>query len=76
MKLNCTYTFLYLQNGVVSLIDCTLMEDPEGTDDEGECLVHFILTLLEMYNNWIGTTFRLLGIFRMNLSNSSAEIRV
>jgi hypothetical protein len=22
------------QNGVVSLIDCTLLEDPEGTDDE------------------------------------------
>lgn len=42
-----TYTLLYLQNGVVSLIDCTLMEDPEGTDDECECSVHF--TLAEIY---------------------------
>uniref|UniRef100_A0A674PGZ9 Ras protein specific guanine nucleotide releasing factor 1 n=1 Tax=Takifugu rubripes TaxID=31033 RepID=A0A674PGZ9_TAKRU len=25
------------KNGVVSLIDCTLLEDPEGTDDECEC---------------------------------------
>lgn len=23
-----------LQNGVVSLIDCTLMEEPEGTEEE------------------------------------------
>lgn len=28
---------LHWQNGVVSLIDCTLMEDPEGTDEECEC---------------------------------------
>lgn len=27
-----------LQNGVVSLIDCTLMEEPEGTDDESKSL--------------------------------------
>lgn len=25
-----------LQNGVVSLIDCTLMEELEGTDEEGK----------------------------------------
>lgn len=31
-----------LQNGVVSLIDCTLVEDPEGTDDECECLNIFL----------------------------------
>lgn len=29
----------YWQNGVVSLIDCTLMEDPEGTDEECECCI-------------------------------------
>lgn len=32
--------WVFLQNGVVSLIDCTLMEDPEGTDDECECFIH------------------------------------
>lgn len=25
------------QNGVVSLIDCTLLEDPESTEEEGRC---------------------------------------
>lgn len=44
------YTLLYLQNGVVSLIDCTLMEDPEGTDDECECLVYFILAEIWVHN--------------------------
>lgn len=34
------HIIVWLQNGVVSLIDCTLMEDPEGTDDECECIVH------------------------------------
>uniref|UniRef100_A0A8D0CVI8 Ras protein specific guanine nucleotide releasing factor 1 n=1 Tax=Sander lucioperca TaxID=283035 RepID=A0A8D0CVI8_SANLU len=28
------------KNGVVSLIDCTLMEDPEGTDDDGQDMEH------------------------------------
>ena len=28
---------------MVSLIDCTLMEDPEGTDDEGKYLVVSLL---------------------------------
>ena len=38
------HTMCSCQNGVVSLIDCTLMEDPEGTDDECEFLsVLFIL---------------------------------
>lgn len=31
---------MHFQNGVVSLIDCTLMEEPEGTDDECECLTY------------------------------------
>ncbi|KAK3548296.1 hypothetical protein QTP70_009087 [Hemibagrus guttatus] len=29
------------ENGVVSLIDCTLIEDPESTDDERRCNVDF-----------------------------------
>lgn len=32
----------YWQNGVVSLIDCTLMEDPEGTDEECECCIDIL----------------------------------
>uniref|UniRef100_A0A8D3C6Q1 Ras protein specific guanine nucleotide releasing factor 1 n=1 Tax=Scophthalmus maximus TaxID=52904 RepID=A0A8D3C6Q1_SCOMX len=28
------------KNGVVSLIDCTLLEDPEGTDDDGQDMEH------------------------------------
>uniref|UniRef100_A0AAX7U523 Ras protein specific guanine nucleotide releasing factor 1 n=1 Tax=Astatotilapia calliptera TaxID=8154 RepID=A0AAX7U523_ASTCA len=28
------------KNGVVSLIDCTLVEDPEGTDDDGQDMEH------------------------------------
>lgn len=34
---NSKCVVLRWQNGVVSLIDCTLMEDPEGTDEECEC---------------------------------------
>lgn len=30
----CANAYCCSQNGVVSLIDCTLLEDPEGTDDE------------------------------------------
>lgn len=26
-----------LQNGVISLIDCTLVEEPESTDEDGRC---------------------------------------
>lgn len=32
----CTPPALF-QNGVVSLIDCTLLEDPESTEEEGRC---------------------------------------
>lgn len=28
------------QNGVISLIDCTLLEEPESTEEEGKCASH------------------------------------
>lgn len=39
---NSKCVVLHGQNGVVSLIDCTLMEDPEGTDEECECYVDIL----------------------------------
>lgn len=42
-----------LQNGVISLIDCTLVEEPESTDEDGRCWLGGLGEWVTSRGQWI-----------------------